>query len=176
MKDCGWLSDRIPAVVLGRAQWTPQEVRHLQECAACEQEWRVVLAASRLGQGVQGRIDTEATTASLLRKLRDERRADRARHRTWTLGGLAAAAAIAVAVWTGSPGEFSDRAGQTGPLAAAQLEIPLPELENLQPAELDSVLQTMDDPNNFRDPSTGDPELSDLTSDELERVLDTWEG
>ncbi len=31
MTDCGWLSDRIPAVALGRTEWTPQEVKHLQE-------------------------------------------------------------------------------------------------------------------------------------------------
>jgi hypothetical protein len=34
----------------------------------------------------------------------------------------------------------------------------------------------MDEPNNFRDPGDDEPELSDLNSDELERVLDTWEG
>jgi hypothetical protein len=61
-------------------------------------------------------------------------------------------------------------------LAATQLEIPLPELESLQTGELDTVLQAMDEPNNLRDFGEGEPELSDLNSDELQRVLDTWEG
>ena len=45
----------------------------------------------------------------------------------------------------------------------------------LEPAELDSVLQTMDEP--IVSGSTGDdPALGDLNNDELERVLDSWEG
>jgi hypothetical protein len=176
MNDCGWLSDRIPPVALGRAQWTTQELQHLQECPACRKEWQLVLAASRLGEVTQGRIDTEAAAASLLERLRDDRTIHRARTRTWTLGGLAAAAAIAMAVWIGNAGDAANTGGQNGALAAAPLEIPLPELESLQPAELDSVLRTMDEPSNFREASAEDLELSDLTSDELQRVLDTWEG
>jgi hypothetical protein len=41
----------------------------------------------------------------------------------------------------------------------------LPELDGLQPAELDSVLQTMDE-----------PAPADSTLDELEGFLDSWEG
>jgi hypothetical protein len=92
------------------------------------------------------------------------------------LGGLAAAAATIIAIWTGQAGDQAATTRQDGSLAAAQLEIPLPELESLQPAELDSVLQAMDEPNNFRDLGNAEPDLTDLNSDELERVLDTWEG
>jgi hypothetical protein len=57
----------------------------------------------------------------------------------------------------------------------AGLRIPLPELDSLQPAELDSVLQTMEEP--LVDGSTLDePTLGDLDSTELQRVLDYWEG
>jgi hypothetical protein len=174
MTQCGWLSDRIPAVVLGHAEWTPQEIQHLQECRACQQEWEVVSAANRLGGRREAVIDTEAIAGSLLGRLRNERPARSVRRKTWGAAGVAAAAAILIAIWTGG----GDPAGTTRPsgsLAAAQLEIPLPELDNLEAAELDTVLQAIDEPNNLRD--FGDePELSDLNSEELQRVLDTWEG
>ncbi|HZA98551.1 MAG TPA: hypothetical protein VE399_07210 [Gemmatimonadales bacterium] len=176
MTDCGWLSDRIPAVVLGHAEWTPQEIQHLQECQACQQEWEVVRAAGRLGRRYEADIDTEALATSVLQRLRDERPASHARRRNWAVSGLAAAAAIILAIWAGSGRDPGATSGQNGSLVAAQLEIPLPELESLEAAELDSVLQAMDEPNNLRDPGDGEPELSELNSDELERVLDTWEG
>jgi hypothetical protein len=81
-----------------------------------------------------------------------------------------------MAIWAGNTRDPAATTRQNGSLAAVQLEIPLPELESLEAAELDTVLQAMDEPNNFRDASDGEPELSDLNSDELERVLDTWEG
>ncbi len=177
MTDCGWLSDRIPAVVLGQAEWTPQELQHLQECRACQQEWEVVRAGNRLGQRLEAMIDTEAVSTSVLQRLRDEPGPTHIGRRTWVaVSGLAAAAAIAVAIWAGNVGTPDASTGQSGSLAAAQLEIPLPELENLQAAELDSVLQGMDEPNIVRDPGDEEPELSDLDTDELQRVLDTWEG
>ena len=176
MTDCGWLSDRMPAVALGRAQWTPQEIQHLQGCRACQQEWEVVGAGSRLGQRSEAGIDTEAVAASVLQRLRDERAGSHVRRSTWAVSGLAAAAAIIMAIWAGNGRDPAGTIRQNGSLAAGQLEIPLPELENLQAAELDTVLQVMDEPNNLRDPGDGEPELSDLNADELERVLDTWEG
>jgi negative regulator of sigma E activity len=176
MTDCGWLSDRIPPIVLGHAEWTPQELQHLQECRACQQEWEVVRAANRLGGRGEAAIDAEAVAGSVLRRLRDEPRPTHIGRRTWAVSGLAAAAAIVVALWAGNVGAPDETTRQSGSLAAAQLEIPLPELENLQAAELDTVLQGMDEPNNLRDPGDEEPELSDLNSDELQRVLDTWEG
>ena len=176
MIHCGWLSDRIPAVVLGDAEWTPQEIQHLQDCRACQEEWDVVRAASRLGQRREADIDTEALAASVLQRLRDERPAPHVRRSTWAVSGLAAAATIIMAIWAGSGRDRAATSRHNGSLAAARLEIPLPELESLEAAELDTVLQAMDEPNNFRDAGDGEPELSDLNSDELQRVLDTWEG
>jgi hypothetical protein len=63
----------------------------------------------------------------------------------------------------------------TGSLAAGRLAIPLPELQSLESAELDSLLQTMDEPNAIR-AAMEDPDLGDLSSEELESVLDSWEG
>ena len=176
MTGCGWLSDRIPAVVLGRTEWTPQEMQHLQECPACQHEWEVVRAASRLGGSQDAMIDTEAVSTLVLQRLQEEPRRTSLRRRIWAVSGLAAAAAITVAIWTGSAGNSAPTSPENGSLAAAQLEIPLPELESLHAAELDTVLRGMDEPNNLRDPGDDEPELSDLNSDELERVLDTWEG
>lgn len=173
MTDCSSLSDRMPAVVLGRAEWTPQEMQHLQECRACRHEWEVVHAAGRLGRRREVVIDTEAVANTVLQRLRDEPERTHFRRRTWAVSGLAAAAAITIAVWTGNPAATTR---QNSSLATAQLEIPLPELESLQAAELDTVLQAMDEPNNLRDSGDEEPELSDLNSDELQRVLDTWEG
>ena len=175
MTDCGWLSDRMPAVVLVRAEWTPQEIHHLRDCRACQEEWEVVRAGSHIGRSREAGMDTEAVAASVLQRLRDEQAGPHVRRRTWAISGLAAAAAIIMAIWAGNERDPAGTIRQNGSLAA-ELEIPLPELESLEATELDTVLQAMDEPNNLRDPGDGEPELSDLNSDELERVLDTWEG
>jgi hypothetical protein len=175
MSDCGWLSDRMPAVATGRAEWTPEEVRHLSGCQMCQQEWELMRVARRVGENAGASFNLPAMTSSVLRRLEAEREAGRRRRRTWSFTGLAAAAAIAAAIWTGG-GE----SGMTDPAPSAQmvatgLAIPLPELESLQTAELDSVLQTMDEPNASGTP-VDEPGLGDLNSDELESVLDSWEG
>ena len=174
MSECGWLSDRIPAVALGRAEWTPEEVGHLNGCRECQQEWNVVRAASHLGEGVAA-PDPEALAVAVLRRLRRDRETGRQRRRAGGLAGFAAAAAVAAAVWTGGNDIRTEQLPQTRPIVAGRLAIPLPELESLQPAELDSVLQTVDEPNGGGSHSD-EPDLRDLNADELERVLDSWEG
>jgi len=172
MSDCTWLSDRMPAVALGRAEWTLDETRHLNECRSCREEWDLVRVTNRVGEEIVLAHDTARTTEAVLRRL--EGSGERLRPRLWTLAGLAAAAAILAAVWTGGRDPRPAPAPQAGPVVAG-LQIRLPELENLQPAELDSVLQTMDEP--VVDGSTvDDPGLGDLDSDELQQVLDSWEG
>ncbi len=175
MSDCGWLSDRMPAVALGHARWTQQEVQHLTLCGGCQLEWKLVCAANRLGADASGGLEPDAIAASVLGRLERERRLERRRGRTWTLGGLAAAAAVLVAIWTGTAPKPGGSTIPEASLVAGQLEIPLPELESLQPAELDSVLQTMDE-SAARSANGEDLELGDLNSDELERVLNSWEG
>ena len=56
-----------------------------------------------------------------------------------------------------------------------RVEIALPELEPLETAELDSLLETMDAPQVGTSP-LDEPSLNDLDTDELEQVLGTWEG
>jgi hypothetical protein len=173
MTDCGWLSDRMPAVALGGAEWTPEEMRHLNGCPMCQDEWELIRVAARLGDSVGASFGSPAMVSSVLHRLGREQEVQRLRRRTWTFTGLAAAAAIIAAVWTGGLEKPTTR--PAGSLVAAQLTLPLPELESLQVAELDSVLQAMDEPNVNGTP-VEDPGLGDLNPEELESVLHSWEG
>jgi len=175
MSDCEWLSDRMPVVALGQAGWTPDETRHLNECGSCRREWELVQLASRLGEDAGLSLDPAAIAAGVLRRLDSEREDRRLRRRAWSFAGLAAAAAVVAAIWTGGLQGGPSKVQPVGTAVAGRLSIPLPELESLEPAELDSVLQTMDEP--ILSGSSGDdPALGDLNNDELERVLNSWEG
>lgn len=170
MTECNRLSDRIPLVALGRAQWTPDEARHLSGCRSCHDEWELVWLTSRLGEARLPALDAAATSGIVLGRLERDR-VERLRRRAWSFAGLAAAATLVAVIWSERP---VSRTGIPAPVVAG-LQIPLPELDNLQPAELDSVLQTMDEP--LVDGSTLDaPSLGDLDSAELQSVLDYWEG
>lgn len=175
MSDCEPISDRMPLVALDQAEWTPDEIRHLSRCEPCRREWELVQLASRLGKDVGLTLDPAATAAGVLRRLGRDREEGRLRRRAWSFAGLAAAAAVAAAIWTGGLQGGESKTQPVPTAVAGRLSIPLPELESLEPAELDSVLQTMDEP-----PVSGsaadDPAVGDLNNDELERVLDSWEG
>jgi hypothetical protein len=171
MSECTWLSDRMPAVAQGQAEWTSDELHHLNGCESCRREWELVRIAGRLGDGVLPAFDADATTAALLQRLGRRKEAPR-RRRAWTLAGLASAAAIAVLLWPEK--RETPPVAQPAPLVAG-LQIPLPELDGLQPAELDSVLRSMDEPA-AGDAALESPDLGDLDSEELETVLDIWEG
>ena len=69
MTPCERLSDRMPAVAAGRIAWTVEDVTHLDACADCRAEWRLVAAVQRIGPGVAGRGDPEATAAAVLARL-----------------------------------------------------------------------------------------------------------
>jgi hypothetical protein len=168
MSDCYWLSDRMPLVALGRAEWGPDEALHLNGCRSCQEEWELVRLAARLGEGALPELGA-ATSQAVLQRL-ECARGERLRRRAWSFAGLATAAALAAMIWTERP------VTQPASLApVAGLQIPLPELDSLQPAELDSVLQAMDEP--VVDGSTLDaPSLGDLDATELQSVLDYWEG
>jgi hypothetical protein len=173
MNDCGWLSDRMPTVALGRAEWTEEEARHLSGCPSCQGEWELVRRSSRLGQDVGAKLDAGLTTRTVLQRLERARQEDRLRHQSWTFAALATAAAIAAVVWTGRPVTRAV-APSAGPVVAASLLIPLPELDNLDPAELNTVLQTIDEP--LVGGPTDTPGSVALDDDDLEGVLNIWEG
>ncbi len=176
MSDCGWLSDRMPAVALGHAQWTQQEVQHLTLCGGCQLEWKLVCAANRLGTAAAERLEPAALAGSVLGRVERDRKLQAPPQSEL---GPSGAWRPRRPSWSQSGPESCPRRGSSGipeaSLVAGQLEIPLPELESLQPAELDSVLQTMDEAA-ARSANGEDLELGDLNSEELERVLNSWEG
>jgi hypothetical protein len=180
MMDCDRLSDRMPDVALGRSQWTPEEAEHLAACAGCHQEWRLVRLAGDLGEGIGADLQPSSIATAALKRVAAER--NRARQRRWSLAGVAAAATIAFAVWYGrgptgqtvhAPGGIPVAAAPTA--QPAEVAIPLPELDQLQEPDLDSLLQTIAPP--LTSGSTlEDPSMGDLNDHELEEVLATWEG
>jgi hypothetical protein len=173
MSDCGWLSDRMPAVASGRAEWTGDETQHLIGCRSCQREWELVQLSSRLGQDVAAKLDAGSTGRVVFQRLERARQEDRLRRQSWSFAALATAAAIAVVVWTGRP--VTRPVGPSaGPVVAAALLIPLPELDNLDPAELNTVLQTIDEP--LVGGPTDTPGSGALDDDDLEGVLNIWEG
>jgi hypothetical protein len=172
MSACNRLSDRIPLVVLGQAEWTPDETRHLSSCRSCQDEWELVRLTSRMGEVPLAALDASATSRVVLERL-SHVPVVRLRRRALSFAGLAAAATLVAVIWTERPA--SRPAASSSGAIMARLQIPLPELDSLQPAELDSVLQTMDQP--LVDGSTPDePGPDDLDSSELQNVLDYWEG
>ncbi len=170
MSDCTWLSDRMPLVALGRAEWTVEESHHLSGCPSCQREWELLRTASRLGDRAAAEIDASSITRVVRQRLgwANGRRQQR---KAWGFAGIAAAAALAGLLWSGQ----ADPPLPPSSSAVAGLHIPLPELEDLQPAELDSVLRGMDQPAPDLDTlETTDPEA--IEARELETVYDYWEG
>ena len=171
MTECCRLSDRMPAVALGRSAWSPEEARHLADCRDCREEWSIVQLSSRLGSRVSAGLDSREISRGVLDRLkREEER--RLRLKAWGFAGLASAAAAAAVLLAGRTAAVPERS-QAAPLVAS-LEIPLPELDSLLPAELNEVLQTIDQPyvgNTDNDSAAGDPDEEDLAGG-----LDTWEG
>ena len=100
MNTCTELSDRMPDVALGRSAWTETEQRHLAGCADCRAEWELVTAASRLGATIPA-TDPALVSTLLLARLTREHEQTRVRIRLWSAAGLAAAAAVILALWTG---------------------------------------------------------------------------
>jgi hypothetical protein len=163
----------MPLVALGRAEWTANEIQHLSVCPSCQREWELLRTMTRLGDRVAAELDVASITQVLQQRL--GRTAVRNRQRkAWGLAGMAAAAAFAAFLWS-SRADPPLPAPPSTPVVAG-LQIPLPELEDLQAAELDSVLRGMDQP-------APDPDTLDTTTDsgvagspELETVYDYWEG
>ena len=171
MSECTKLSDRIPEVALGRARWTADQAAHLRACAECRAELTLVQATVALGRKAPGLSDPGATAEAVERRL-VRGRSQRARGER--MAGVAAAAVLLLAVWSRWPAP-PERPAAAAPTSTAQALVPLPELELLEPAELDSLLERMEAP--VAGSSTLDaPTLGDLEDTELEQVLATWEG
>jgi len=172
MTICEQLSERMPAVVRGTAQWTADEQAHLDGCDECRAEWALLVAAGGLGLDVAAELDGHHVTERVLGRLRAERGRVRVRRIGWAMGGLAAAAALMLAVATGNRGPHP---ATVSPSVAAA-EIPLPELDSLPTPELQALLDALDAPLGGAVQGLDTGELDDLDSHELQRVLDGLEG
>lgn len=130
-------------------------------------ELELLEAARRLGREAVAGLDLERITAGIAAARRREERVRR--FRTWGLLGLAAAAALLIAVWPGRDSGLADPAAVVA--AAPSL---LHELDDLTATQLEKVLEAMP-------PAAGSAEvveevpLTDVTAADLERVLQSME-
>lgn len=176
--DCGLLSDKMPGVAHGEASWTTEESAHLTACFACASEWRLIQRAVHLGDGAAAGLDTAGLSASIMAQVARRGRQDRFTRNAWYTG-LAAAAAIALVVFTGRGGHR----GQVGPVVDSgvapavdmSFHLPLSELESLDPDQLQSVLDGLDTPIGEVEPGPA-PTFGELDDTQLERVLRSLEG
>jgi hypothetical protein len=165
-------SDRLADAVRD-ASWHADESAHLAECAACRLELDVVAAARRLGAADMARLESGRVAQAVLDRLATAPPAPRiggiSRPARW-LVGLAAAAALALAVWYGS---------SRGPSGTELIESPvelsvLHELDGLDEPELEEVLESMPAPAgavSHLEPLSFD----ELNVTDLERVLRSME-
>jgi hypothetical protein len=172
MNRCTRLSERMPEVARHHSTWTPDEAVHLAECAECRGEWELMLVARRLEAHAPTTADPSALAATLRRRLAEDRITQRRARQAWSFAGAAAvAAAILVAV-------MADRRVEPAaprPIAGADALVPLPELEGLGAAQLDTLLRSIDRPSteaSSLDAST----LGEHEDGELEQLFATWEG
>jgi hypothetical protein len=173
MNDCERLSDRMPDVALHRSEWTPDEAAHLAACADCLAEWELVLAARALDEGAPTVSDPSTLAEALQRRLaEDSARRVRVRQ-AWSFAAAAGAAAVILTAVV-TQRDAGPAAG-TRTVAGAEALVPLPELEGLGTAQLDTLLQSLDRP--FAGTSTLDAStLGEYEDGELEQVFATWEG
>ncbi len=188
MIQCDGLSDRMPEVALGRSTWGADEQAHLDSCPDCQAEWRLVQTTSRLGASLSPLRSPEVMTAGILGRLSGERAAARSRRWTSMAAGLAAAAAIVIAVrgsrtpssvpapGTSLPVATAPRTPAPAPIVATeQQSVSLPELDGLPDGELQAILGSLDESNTFA-PALDGSGLDDMDDHELEDVLGAWEG
>jgi hypothetical protein len=173
MNDCERLSDRMADVAHQHTEWTPEEAAHLAGCVDCLAEWELVLAARALDESAPTVSDPSALAATLQRRLAEDRAGRIRLRRAWSFAAAtAAAAAILTAVVTQRDGGPATGART---VARAEALVPLPELEGLETAQLDTLLQSLDRP--FAGTSTLDAStLGEYEDGELEQVFATWEG
>jgi 3-oxoacyl-(acyl-carrier-protein) synthase len=172
MNDCARLSDRMPEVALERSVWTPDEAAHLDECEECGDEWRLMLATHSLAGRAPAISDPAALAAAVQGRIARDR-AERIRtRRTWSFVGAAAAAAMVLGVALADRGSTPPPAAR---VAAGSVLVPLPELEGLETAQLDTLLQSIDRPAPV--PSSLEAStMGEHEDGELEQVFAIWEG
>ena len=162
---CEALSDRMPAVARGHALWDAEEASHLASCADCQSEWALVAPIARRSATAPV-LDLDRMVAAVVRESRRDpvvipiTSSTRRRRVVQGLIGLAAAAAVTLAVYTPKP---------------TRVKTAIPELDALLEDELKVVLATIEDPSTELTPGPL-PRLGDLTEAELQQLLESVEG
>ena len=174
MTTCEQLSDRMPAVARHEASWSADEQAHLAACPDCQAEWELVSVATDLGADVAGDLDVHHVTERVLGRLRADRHG-RSRRMGWAVTGIAAAAAVMLAVWAGRPGQPLGPVSHR-PVGVDVAQLPLPELDSLGTPELEAVLQSLDAPIGTSVETVDSTGLDSLDTPELQQVLDGLEG
>jgi hypothetical protein len=174
---CEALSDRMPAVARGHAKWDAEETEHFAQCAECQAEWALVATIARRAATTTPAMDLERMVAAVVRESRSEAvvipiaSATRRRRLVQGLVGLAAAAAVTLAVYTTRPAPVADDVA----LVPTRVKTAIPELDALLEDELKVVLATIEDPTTDLTPGPL-PRLGDLTEAELQQLLQSVEG
>lgn len=156
------------------ASWRADESAHLAGCADCRHELSILAAAGRLGVAEMASLASGRVAEAVLHRLAtapEATRIDVLRRPARWLAGLAAAAALVLAVWYGSA-----RAPSAADLVeSAPIEFSvLHELDGLDEPELEEVLKSMPAPSG--DVSHLEPVSFDqLNVNDLERVLRSME-
>jgi anti-sigma factor RsiW len=168
MSVCERLSDRMPAVARGHT-WTAEEQVHLAGCADCAAEWALMQSAQALGAALAADIDPQEMGRRVLSQVRADWKSRREYRRTLTVSAFAAAAALALVVWSRpTPPSHSG-------FEVAQAQLTLPELDALGAPELEVLLQSMDRVSDDASVDIVSPP-GDLDGGELEAVLEELEG
>jgi hypothetical protein len=168
-------SDRMAESVSGLTAWSAGEAAHLAACADCRLELDMIAAARRLGVAQLTGFDPTRVAAGVHRRLAarpDEVRAPVVRHPWRWLAGLAAAAAVVLAVRSWSP-TGSGSPQQAGQILPAVVSI-LPELDGLSAPQLEEVLRSIPPAAESLDHVDMAP-LSALNAGDLERMLRSME-
>jgi len=172
MIDCRSMTDRMVPVAHGRAAWTGEEAAHLASCPDCAAGWRLVAAARQHGDSAARRLEAARVSREVLARL-DLERGRRRWRRMGLIGSLAAAALVALVVWTDRNRSHPVQGG--GAVTAQLFQFPLAELESLDAGELSTVLEGLEAPLGA-EATPEAPGLGDLQDTELERVLRSLEG
>ena len=162
--------DRLADSALGNAALSDAESAHMAGCPECRFEQELVSAAGRLG-GVEVATLSPTRVADVVRhRLAGEPPARRGPSRATWLVGLAAAAALTLAVWYGS----TRGSAPSGPTAAPVELSVLHELDDLAEPELEAVLESIP----LAAGAVFHPEpatLEELNVNDLERLLRSME-
>lgn len=165
---CELLQDRMPEVASGRERWSAEEAAHLSGCADCRAVERLLAEARTIGRDLDAQFDATPAIARVAERLRTEGRREAVPARRHLFSGLAAAAAVTVAVltWSGS--------GPSAEIARGEPSF-LTELDSLDSAELAIIADELAPPLSALGASEG-AELLELDSTQLERVMRSLEG